>query len=329
MFIGVNAVDYSGYPDCRPEFIAAFEAMANLATRAGVEGRRLTIHTPLIDLTKGEIVRRGLELGVDYAATSTCYDPAPDGGACGRCDACLLRAQGLRRGRASPTRPATRGRRPGLTGRVTYLVKEAFLTLQGEGAHTGRPAVFCRFSGCNLWTGREEHRATWRCAGSATRTSWAPTARAAAPSAAPTPSPGHLRSLWPDDGPGFVVCTGGEPTLQLDDELVEALHRARLRGRRRDQRDPPRARRGRLGVPQPQGRGGGGARAGRRAEAGRPPGRAGGPPEAWASFPARVRSLQPMDGPDRAANTATAVAYCLAHPEWRLSVQTHKDLGIP
>ena len=95
VFIGVNAVDYSGYPDCRPEFIAAFEAMANLATRAGVEGRRLTIHTPLIDLTKAEIIRRGIALGLDYGVTSTCYDPGTDGGACGRCDACLLRARGF------------------------------------------------------------------------------------------------------------------------------------------------------------------------------------------------------------------------------------------
>jgi 7-cyano-7-deazaguanine synthase len=95
IFIGVNAIDYSGYPDCRPEFIAAFEAVANLATRAGVEGRRLTIHTPLIDLTKAEIIRWGTRLGVDYGATSTCYDPADDGGACGRCDACLLRARGF------------------------------------------------------------------------------------------------------------------------------------------------------------------------------------------------------------------------------------------
>jgi len=105
VFIGVNAVDYSGYPDCRPEFIAAFEAMANLATRAGVEGHRLTIHTPLIDLTKAEIIRRGIALGLDYAATSTCYDPGADGGACGRCDACLLRARGFAdAGVADPTR---------------------------------------------------------------------------------------------------------------------------------------------------------------------------------------------------------------------------------
>ena len=105
VFIGVNAVDYSGYPDCRPEFIAAFEAMANLATRAGVEGHRLTIHTPLIDLTKAEIIRRGIALGLDYAATSTCYDPGADGGACGRCDACLLRARGFAdAGVTDPTR---------------------------------------------------------------------------------------------------------------------------------------------------------------------------------------------------------------------------------
>jgi 7-cyano-7-deazaguanine synthase len=95
VYIGVNAVDYSGYPDCRPEFVAAFEAMANLATRAGVDGRRLTIHTPLIALTKADIIRWGTDLGVDYGATSTCYDPAPDGGACGRCDACVLRARGF------------------------------------------------------------------------------------------------------------------------------------------------------------------------------------------------------------------------------------------
>jgi 7-cyano-7-deazaguanine synthase len=95
VFIGVNAVDYSGYPDCRPEFIAAFEAVANLATRAGVEGRRLTIHAPLIDLTKAEIIRWGTRLGVDYGATASCYDPDDDGRACGRCDACLLRARGF------------------------------------------------------------------------------------------------------------------------------------------------------------------------------------------------------------------------------------------
>lgn len=95
IFIGVNALDYSGYPDCRPEFIAAYEKMANLATVAGVQGRKLTIHTPLIDLTKAQIIQQGLELGVDYAKTTSCYDPAPDGRACGHCDSCLLRLKGF------------------------------------------------------------------------------------------------------------------------------------------------------------------------------------------------------------------------------------------
>jgi 7-cyano-7-deazaguanine synthase len=96
IFIGVNALDYSGYPDCRPEYIAAFEKMANLATRAGVEGSgQFSIHTPLIHLTKGEIVRKGLALGVDYGRTHSCYDPADDGRACGLCDSCRLRLKGF------------------------------------------------------------------------------------------------------------------------------------------------------------------------------------------------------------------------------------------
>jgi 7-cyano-7-deazaguanine synthase len=96
IFIGVNAVDYSGYPDCRPEFIAAFESMANLATRHTVESdQRLTVHTPLIDLTKAEIIAQGMQLGVDYGLSSTCYSPAADGTACGHCDACLLRLKGF------------------------------------------------------------------------------------------------------------------------------------------------------------------------------------------------------------------------------------------
>ncbi len=96
LFIGVNALDYSGYPDCRPEYVAAFEAMASLATKAGVEGRqRLTVHAPLLALTKADIIRRGLALGVDYGLTSSCYDPGPDGRPCGACDSCRLRAKGF------------------------------------------------------------------------------------------------------------------------------------------------------------------------------------------------------------------------------------------
>jgi len=93
--IGVNALDYSGYPDCRPEFIRAFESLATLATRAGVEGGTFTIHAPLINLTKAEIIRRGLVLGLDYGLTHSCYDPEPDGAPCGRCDSCVLRARGF------------------------------------------------------------------------------------------------------------------------------------------------------------------------------------------------------------------------------------------
>ena len=96
IFIGVNALDYSGYPDCRPEYIAAFETMANLATKSAIEGNgRFTIHAPLIHLTKAEIIRQGLSLGVDYGLTHSCYDPTPDGVACGVCDSCRLRLKGF------------------------------------------------------------------------------------------------------------------------------------------------------------------------------------------------------------------------------------------
>lgn len=95
IFIGVNAVDYSGYPDCRPDYIEAFETMANLATKAGVEGRGLTIHTPLIDLSKADIIRKGAALGVDYSQTVSCYQADHEGRACGRCDSCFLRKQGF------------------------------------------------------------------------------------------------------------------------------------------------------------------------------------------------------------------------------------------
>ena len=96
IFIGVNAVDYSGYPDCRPEFISAFENVANLATRAGVEGQALTVHAPLISMGKGDIIRAGIELGVDYALTVSCYQATAEGLACGKCDSCRLRAQGFK-----------------------------------------------------------------------------------------------------------------------------------------------------------------------------------------------------------------------------------------
>jgi 7-cyano-7-deazaguanine synthase len=106
IYIGVNAIDYSGYPDCRPQFIAAFEQLANVATKAGVQNKgRFRIHTPLIQLSKADIIRLGVSLGVDYSLTHSCYDPAPDGAACGRCDSCVLRRAGFTAaGIADPTR---------------------------------------------------------------------------------------------------------------------------------------------------------------------------------------------------------------------------------
>ena len=110
IFIGVNSLDYSGYPDCRPEYIEAYERMANLATKAAVSGQcRLKIHTPLIQLTKAQIIKSGIELGVDYAMTVTCYQPSPEAEACGHCDACLLRLKGFREnGLSDPARYRTR-----------------------------------------------------------------------------------------------------------------------------------------------------------------------------------------------------------------------------
>ena len=105
IFIGVNALDYSGYPDCRPEFIAAFQSLANVATKSGVEGHGVTIHAPLIQMTKAQIIAAGTALGVDYSLTSSCYDPSPDGYACGRCDSCQLRRKGFTEaGIPDPTR---------------------------------------------------------------------------------------------------------------------------------------------------------------------------------------------------------------------------------
>jgi len=95
LVVGVNALDYSGYPDCRPEFVRAFEGLANVATRAGVDGTRFRVHTPLIQLSKADIIRRGIQLGLDYGLTHSCYDPGPSGRPCGHCDSCVLRAKGF------------------------------------------------------------------------------------------------------------------------------------------------------------------------------------------------------------------------------------------
>jgi 7-carboxy-7-deazaguanine synthase (Cx14CxxC type) len=207
-----------------------------------------------------------------------------------------------------------------------YLVKEIFYTLQGEGTHTGRPAVLCRFAGCNLWTGREEHRSSAVCqfcdtdfvgtdgpGGGRFRTA-TELARAVA-------------AKWPGSGRPFVVCTGGEPLLQLDEAAVDALHEAgfQVAVETNGTRPAPagldwicvspkagaevileRADECKLVYPQE-----------------------GAPPSAFEDRGLGRLLLQPMDSPDRERNTALAVSYCLEHPQWSLSLQTHKYLGIP
>lgn len=218
---------------------------------------------------------------------------------------------------------------------MSYLVKEAFFTLQGEGANTGRAAVFCRFTGCNLWSGREEHRADATC-------------RFCDTDFVGTDGPGggrfadadhladHVAAVW-DDGTGstepgvraerFVVCTGGEPLLQLDDALVGALHRRRFTVAIETN--------GTLPVPDGVDWVCVSPKAGTEVvvttgdelkvvfpQPGAEPGR-------FADLAFTHHFVQPMDGPDLAANTAAAVAFCRRDPRWRLSLQTHKLLGIP
>jgi 7-carboxy-7-deazaguanine synthase (Cx14CxxC type) len=213
---------------------------------------------------------------------------------------------------------------------MAYSVKELFYTLQGEGAQTGRPAVFCRFAGCNLWTGREADRANAVC--TFCDTDFVGTdgpgggrfATAEALAAA-------VAAAWPGDSGGtgrrYVVCTGGEPLLQLDEPLVDALHAAgfEVAVETNGTQEPPagldwicvspkagaelRLRRGdELKLVYPQ---------------------TGAEPERFAELDFDHFFLQPMDGPAREANTRAALSYCLAHPRWRLSLQTHKLLGIP
>jgi 7-carboxy-7-deazaguanine synthase len=208
-----------------------------------------------------------------------------------------------------------------------YLVKELFFTLQGEGANAGRPAVFCRFSGCNLWTGREEHRASAIC-----RFCDTDFVGTDGPGGGRFSSAGELAdavaALWPDAAVRpFVVCTGGEPLLQLDGALVDELHR----------RDVEIAveTNGTLEVPvgvdwvcvSPKAGADWVVRRGDELKLVHP--QPGAEPELFEDWDFEHFFLQPMDGPDRAANTLAAIEHCLAAPRWKLSVQTHKYLGIP
>ena len=225
---------------------------------------------------------------------------------------------------------------------MSYAVKEIYYTLQGEGAHTGRPAVFCRFAGCNLWTGREEDRATAVCRFCDTdffgvngvEGGKYPTAEALASKVADVWDGGYperravrLAAVSPADLPPYLVCTGGEPLLQLDAPLVAAFHAAgfEVAVETNGTQEPPPGldwicvspkaeaplvlRRGdelKLVFPQ-----------------------LGAEPERFVALPFRHFFLQPMDGPARTENTQRAAEYCLAHPRWRLSLQTHKLIGLP
>lgn len=211
---------------------------------------------------------------------------------------------------------------------MSYAVKELFYTLQGEGINTGRPAVFCRFAGCNLWSGREVDRATASCVFCDTDFV-----------GIDGPGGGRFRSadslvqavaaLWPYVSPAspFVVCTGGEPLLQLDDALIRALHERGFEiaiETNGTQLAP-------AGIDwicvSPKAGADLALRAGHELKLIYP--QDGAPPEAFESLDFRHFLLQPMDGPQRVRNTQLAIQYCLDHPHWRLSLQTHKYLGIP
>jgi len=210
----------------------------------------------------------------------------------------------------------------------TYAIKECFYTLQGEGKHAGRPAVFLRFAGCNLWSGREADRATAVCTfcdtdfvgtdgegGGSFRT--------------PEALAEHVTARWPNSGGGtpYVVCTGGEPTLQLDAPLVDALHAAGFEIAVETNGTRPVV----AGVDwicvSPKAGAAVVQTSGDELKLVYP--QASAMPERFAGLDFRHFLLQPMDGPAREANTREAVAYCLAHPQWGLSLQTHKSLGIP
>ena len=212
---------------------------------------------------------------------------------------------------------------------MSYAVKELFYTLQGEGANAGRPAVFCRFAGCNLWSGREADRATAVCRFCDTEfvgtdgPGGGKFATAAALGAA-------VAAAWPSGDPAgrpLVVCTGGEPLLQLDPPLIDALHAAGFEVAVETNGTLPRPAGLDWVCVSPKAEAELVLTSGDELKLVYP--QDGAPPERYADLGFREFFLQPMDGPEREANTRAALAYCLAHPRWRLSLQTHKLLGIP
>lgn len=212
---------------------------------------------------------------------------------------------------------------------MSYAVKEIFYTLQGEGAHAGRPAVFCRFAGCNLWSGREADRDDATC--NFCDTDFVGTdGPGGGRFATAEELAARVKATWPagaDQGTPYVVCTGGEPLLQLDGPAVEALHAAGFEvavETNGTQSAPP-------GLDwicvSPKAGAALVLRAGDELKLVYP--QAGAEPESFRGLAFRHRFLQPMDGPKLQANTAAAAAYCMAHPAWRLSLQTHKLIGLP
>ncbi|MGB8031738.1 MAG: 7-carboxy-7-deazaguanine synthase [Terracidiphilus sp.] len=212
---------------------------------------------------------------------------------------------------------------------MSYAVKEIFYTLQGEGAQTGRPAVFCRFAGCNLWSGRERDRASAVC--KFCDTDFADTdGRGGGNFASAEALAAAIERKWPanaEPGKRFVVCTGGEPLLQIDTELIEALHTCGF--------EIAVETNGTIAAPEgldwicvsPKAGAGFQQRSGDELKLVYP--QPGAEPEHFEQMSFRHFFLQPMDGPARELNTTLALAYCLEHPRWRLSLQTHKLLGIP
>jgi 7-carboxy-7-deazaguanine synthase len=207
---------------------------------------------------------------------------------------------------------------------MTYTVHEIFFTLQGEGANTGRPAVFCRFAGCNLWTGREADRASATC--QFCDTDFVGVGPDGGSFATPEALVSAVVAHWPSAARPFVVCTGGEPLLQLDAALLDAFHRAgcEVAIETNGTRLPP------LGIDwvcvSPKANAPLVLTHGDELKLVYP--QVGGEPERYAALAFEHFFLQPMDGPDRDGNTQRAIKYCLEHPQWRLSVQTHKVLGL-
>lgn len=213
---------------------------------------------------------------------------------------------------------------------MTYTVKEIFYTLQGEGVNAGRPAVFCRFSGCNLWTGREADRARAVC--TFCDTDFVGVGPDGGKFATATALAEAVKSRWPanagEAARPFVVCTGGEPLLQLDRAAIDALHDAGFEIAVESN--------GTIAAPSgidwlcisPKADAPLAQISGQELKLVYPQDDAAGDPERFATMAFSHFLLQPMDGPRRAENTAAAIAYCLAHPQWRLSVQTHKDIGV-